>query len=87
LDGQINFVGRLSVNTSTLDTNILYSSATTIRVVFAGNRAHFIEMNRAITANRLKPIIDRVFSFEEAHAAFRYYEEARPLGKVVLRHQ
>jgi len=87
LDGQINFVGRLSVNTSTLDTNILYSSATTIRVVFAGNRAHFIEMNRAITANRLKPIIDRVFSFEEVHAAFSYYEEARPLGKVVLRHQ
>jgi len=87
LDGQINFVGRLSVNTSTLDTNILYSSAATIRVVFAGNRAHFIEMNRAITANRLKPIIDRVFSFKEVHAAFRYYEEARPLGKVVLRHQ
>jgi len=87
LDGQINFVGRLSVNRSTLDTNILYRSATTIRVVFAGNRAHFIEMNRAITANRLKPIIDRVFSFEEVHAAFSYYEEARPLGKVVLRHQ
>jgi NADPH:quinone reductase-like Zn-dependent oxidoreductase len=44
-------------------------------------------MNRAIAANRLKPIIDRVFTFEEAPAAFRYYEDARPLGKVVIRQE
>ena len=33
LDGQINFVGRLSVNTSTLDTNILYRSAATSALI------------------------------------------------------
>jgi NADPH:quinone reductase-like Zn-dependent oxidoreductase len=82
LDGQINFVGRFVGSTSTLDTNILCSSAAAIRVVFAGNRAQFIEMNRAIAANRLTPIIDRVYP-----AAFRYYEDARPLGKVVIRHE
>jgi NADPH:quinone reductase-like Zn-dependent oxidoreductase len=87
LDGQINFIGRLSGSTSTLDTNVLYSSVATIRVVFAGNRAQFIEMNRAIAANRLRPIIDRVFTFEEIPAAFRYYEDARPLGKVVIRQE
>jgi NADPH:quinone reductase-like Zn-dependent oxidoreductase len=42
------------------------------------------DMNRAITVNGLKPVIDRVFSFEEALAAYRYYEEGRNFGKVVI---
>jgi Zinc-binding dehydrogenase len=38
------------------------------------------------TVNRLKPIIDRVFPFEEVVEAFRYYEKAPPFGKVVISH-
>jgi NADPH:quinone reductase-like Zn-dependent oxidoreductase len=41
-------------------------------------------MNRAITVNRLKPIIDRVFPFNQVVEAFRYYEEVQPFGKVVI---
>ncbi len=43
-------------------------------------------MNRAIEVNRLTPVIDRVFSFDDAPAAYRYYEDARPFGKVVIAH-
>jgi len=70
-----------------LDTNALYNAIATLRVVAAGNRAQFIAMNRAIANARMKPAIDRVFGFDEVHAAFRYYDEARPLGKVVIRHE
>jgi NADPH:quinone reductase-like Zn-dependent oxidoreductase len=41
-------------------------------------------MNRAIAAHRLRPVIDRVFPFAEAPAAYRYYESGRPFGKVVI---
>jgi NADPH:quinone reductase-like Zn-dependent oxidoreductase len=51
-----------------------------------GNRDHFEAMNRAIAANALRPVIDRVFDFEEAPAAFEYFASARHVGKVVIRH-
>jgi NADPH:quinone reductase-like Zn-dependent oxidoreductase len=84
LDGQVNFVGRLSTAAATIDTNVLYNAVATIRVVFAGNRAQFVAMNRAITANRLKPLIDRVFPFADVPAAFRYFETGQAFGKVVI---
>jgi NADPH:quinone reductase-like Zn-dependent oxidoreductase len=51
-----------------------------------GNRDHFEAMNRAIAANTLRPVIDRVFGFDEAVAAFDYFAAARHVGKVVIRH-
>jgi hypothetical protein len=45
LDGQINSVGRLSNARSTIDANVLYSSAAPVRVVFAGSREQFVSMN------------------------------------------
>jgi NADPH:quinone reductase-like Zn-dependent oxidoreductase len=85
LEGQIAFVGRLE-QANSLDTNVLYNSVANVRVIFAGNHAHFVAMNRAITANKMRPVIDRVFDFDDAPAAFRYYDEMRPFGKVVIRH-
>ncbi len=66
---------------SKIDINLLYNSAATIRVIFAGNRAQFIAMSRAIAANRLKPIIDRMFPFDQVVEAFRYYEKGDHLEK------
>jgi NADPH:quinone reductase-like Zn-dependent oxidoreductase len=84
LDGQVNFIGRLSNESATINTNTLYNAVATVRVVFAGSRAHFTAMNRAIAANRFKPIIDRVFSFDDVLDAFRYYEAGNAFGKVVI---
>jgi NADPH:quinone reductase-like Zn-dependent oxidoreductase len=86
LDGLVNFVGRLDGQSTAIDINILYGAAATVRVVFAGNRAHFTAMNRAIDVNRLRPIIDRVFQFEDALSAFRYYEGGNRFGKIVISH-
>jgi NADPH:quinone reductase-like Zn-dependent oxidoreductase len=44
-------------------------------------------MARAIEVGRLKPVIDRVFAFDDAVEAYRYYEHAQPLGKVVITHR
>src|SRR5262249_8317966 len=85
-EGEVEFVGRLDGKPSVIDTNALYRSIARIRVVAAGNRAQFTAMNRAIAVARLRPVIDRVFSFEELPAAFEYYESTHPLGKVVIRH-
>jgi NADPH:quinone reductase-like Zn-dependent oxidoreductase len=86
LDGLVNFIGRLAGGSAPVDIDIVYRSAATVRVVFAGHRAHFTAMNRAISVNRLIPIIDRFFSFDDASNAFRYHETGKPFGKVVISH-
>jgi NADPH:quinone reductase-like Zn-dependent oxidoreductase len=41
-------------------------------------------MIRAITANRLKPVIDGCFPLEVIVAAFRHYESQKHFGKVCI---
>ena len=52
--------------------------------VFVGSRGHFERMNAAIAGNRLEPIVDREFGFDEAPAAYRYLESGAHFGKVVI---
>lgn len=52
--------------------------------IYVGSRAMVEAMNRAISINRMHPVIDRVFSFEETLAAYRYMENGGHFGKVVI---
>lgn len=52
--------------------------------IFVGDREMFEEMNRAIAVNRVKPVIDRVFPFEEAKQAFTHHASGQFMGKVVI---
>jgi NADPH:quinone reductase-like Zn-dependent oxidoreductase len=58
----------------------------TLHRVGVGNRVDFEAMNRAVEAHRVHPVIDRVFSFAEADAAYRWLAEARHFGKVAIAH-
>jgi NADPH:quinone reductase-like Zn-dependent oxidoreductase len=53
--------------------------------VYVGSRQHFLEMNRAITATGLKPVIDQVYPFGETPKAFKMMEDASHFGKIVIR--
>jgi NADPH:quinone reductase-like Zn-dependent oxidoreductase len=44
----------------------------------------FEDMNRAITANQLHPVIDRVFPFEQSVDALHYMQSAQHFGKIVI---
>lgn len=52
--------------------------------VLVGSRDMFESMNRAIGMHGLKPVIDRVFPFEEAQDAFRFMASAGHFGKIVV---
>ena len=42
-------------------------------------------MNRLISAVQLKPIIDKVFSFEDVRKAYEYQDSQQHVGKVVVK--
>ncbi|WP_232788950.1 zinc-dependent alcohol dehydrogenase family protein [Streptomyces odonnellii] len=85
VDGHISFVGSVSGNWPPVDPRLLFGAAATVRALAVGSRAQFISMNDVITAHRLRPVIDRVFPFEESAEAYRYYESANPFGKVIIK--
>ena len=51
-----------------------------------GSRTDFEAMNRAIELHHLHPVIDRIFPFAEAKAAYRHFEGRGHFGKVVITH-
>jgi NADPH:quinone reductase-like Zn-dependent oxidoreductase len=55
-----------------------------IQGIYVGSRAMFEEMNAAITKAKLRPVIDRVFSFDQAREAFQHMQSASHFGKIVI---
>ncbi|KAF5708157.1 alcohol dehydrogenase [Fusarium mundagurra] len=87
VDGLISIVGkRAGANPKDQPVLIdMFSKFCTIRIAYVGPRLQFEEMNRAIEANNIKPVIDeRVFSLEEARDAFEYLESMKHFGKVCI---
>jgi NADPH:quinone reductase-like Zn-dependent oxidoreductase len=44
-------------------------------------------MNRLICQHNLKPVVDRVFGFDELPDALRYMESGSHFGKIVVKIQ
>jgi NADPH:quinone reductase-like Zn-dependent oxidoreductase len=51
--------------------------------IYVGSRADFEKMNQAITQQKLKPVVDEVFSFDAGRAALRRMESGSHFGKLV----
>ena len=51
-----------------------------------GSRESFEALLRAIALNRLKPVVDRVFAFDELRAALDHLASGAHFGKVCIRH-
>ncbi len=55
-----------------------------VQGIYVGSRTMFAEMNEAIAAAHLKPVIDQVFPFAEARHAFQAMKSATHTGKIVI---
>ncbi len=82
--GQVNVIGLLAGG-GEIDPMVVLGKGIVMRGIYVGSREMFESMNRAITAHQLKPVIDKVFPFEQAADAYRHLESGAHLGKVVIR--
>ncbi|KAF9002336.1 hypothetical protein BDQ17DRAFT_1400061 [Cyathus striatus] len=87
--GSIPLLGALSTDEES-SVNFIISKVVTkaivVRGIYIGSVAQFRDMNRLMIANPevTRPVINRVFSFEQAAQAFAYLESQKHLGKVVI---
>jgi NADPH:quinone reductase-like Zn-dependent oxidoreductase len=55
-----------------------------VQGISVGSTQMFDAMNRAILANEIKPVIDRVFGFDEVQAAYKHMASGAHFGKIVI---
>lgn len=83
--GQVSIVGALGMEGEAIDIMKLFFSQATYKVISVGNRSDLEEMNRAVAAHQIRPVIDTVFAFEDAHSAFDRLSNRNVFGKIVIR--
>ncbi len=82
--GRVSLIGVLSGFGGEINPLQILFKSLRVQGIYLGSRAVFEEMNRAIVQARLKPVIDRVFPFEEAQTAYHYLHSGVHVGKVVI---
>jgi NADPH:quinone reductase-like Zn-dependent oxidoreductase len=53
--------------------------------VYVGSTKHFEELNASLERAPFRPVVDRVFSFEQARQAYEALQGAAHFGKIVIR--
>ena len=56
-----------------------------VQGIYVGSRAMFEKMNAAIAKAKLRPVIDRVFAFDDVREALLHMQSASHFGKIVIR--
>ncbi|KQT01670.1 alcohol dehydrogenase [Rhizobium sp. Leaf391] len=83
--GQVSIVGALGLEGEAIDIMKLFFSQATYKVISVGSRSDLEEMNRAVAAHKIRPVIDSVFAFEDAQSAYKRLASRSVFGKVVIR--
>ncbi len=84
--GIVSLIGNLSGSTAPVPLTRILMSQVRVQGIFVGHREGFEAMNRALAAHpKVRPMVDRVFPFEEAPEALRYLRAGDHFGKVVIR--
>ncbi len=82
--GQISLIGVLSGREGDTNPHGLMLKNACMTGIFVGSRVMFEQMNAAISINGMKPVVDKVFAFEDAADAFAYQLAGKHFGKVVI---
>ncbi|MFI6444085.1 NAD(P)-dependent alcohol dehydrogenase [Kitasatospora sp. NPDC050543] len=83
-NGQISLVGAFPAGGAAFDPNLFNGRFFHLQRLAVGSRTSFEQLNAALSRHGLRPVIDRVFGFDEAIAAYRHLRDGSPFGKVVI---
>jgi len=84
--GQISLVGVLAGAKGGIEFMAMFMSQATFQPIAAGSRRDLEDLCRTIDQHKIRPIIDSVFSFDDAKAGWSHYAGRNVTGKVVIRH-
>jgi NADPH:quinone reductase-like Zn-dependent oxidoreductase len=83
-DAHVAYIGGLSGWGGQIPAAALPFRNAQVSGIYVGSRADFEAMNEFIARHRLRPVIDKVFTFADAAAAYAYLESGSHFGKIVI---
>jgi NADPH:quinone reductase-like Zn-dependent oxidoreductase len=83
--GKISLIGGLSGPSTELNPGLILARRANVQGISVGSMQMFEAMNRAIAAGGIKPVIDKVFGFDEVQAAYKHMASGAHFGKIVIR--
>ena len=84
IGGHIAIIGVVAGGGEGVNPAVLIGNNARLQGLSVGSRDMFEAMCRAIELHRISPVVDQVFPWTEARAAFRAMEGAGHFGKIVL---
>ena len=85
MGGRISLIGVLAGGSGQVSPLPILMKNVRVQGIYVGSREMFEAMNRAIALHKLRPVVDRVFAFEEIREALRTMESGGHFGKICLR--
>lgn len=82
--GKVTLIGFLGGPTGEHNPYAIMMKGGSLHGIGVGSTEMFEDMNRAIEANAIKPVVDKVFPFDQAAEAFRTFSAGDFFGKVVI---
>jgi NADPH:quinone reductase-like Zn-dependent oxidoreductase len=82
--GKVALIGVLTGRSAEINPYALMWKEGTLHGIRVGDVRQFEQMNRAIETNGIRPVIDRIFPFDEAVAAYHHQASGNFVGKVVI---
>lgn len=83
--GTMSLLGVLTGLKGEVSTYGIFHKNLRVAGIYVGSVAMFERFNRALGANRIEPVVDRVFDFDQAKEAYAHLAGAGHFGKVVIR--
>jgi NADPH:quinone reductase-like Zn-dependent oxidoreductase len=83
-EGQIALIGVVAGNKGDTNPLTMMMKGANLQGIYVGTTKMFEDMNRAITQSKIKPVIDRVFPFDQAPEAYRHLPSGNFIGKLVI---
>ena len=83
--GHMALIGGLTGFGGAIPVNDIFNKDARISAFHVGSREDFEEMNLFMAGHEIRPIVDRVFEFEEAAEAFDFFDNGDFMGKIVIR--
>ncbi len=83
--GHIAQIGVLSDVEALISPMPILGKSLNVTGIYVGSRAMFERLLSALTVGQTRPVIDRVFAFEEVQAAYAHLQSGAHFGKVVIR--
>lgn len=82
--GSISLMGVLTGMADAVATGLILSKNIKVQGTYVGSVETFAAMNRAVALHEMRPVVHRVFPFDEAAQALAHLESGQHFGKVVV---